>query len=84
MYNDGQVEACVSVYEATMRALEKSLVACRGAKGALDAGLRQAKERSRVVDKAWAYRDAFDGLLDVISRRANPERPQAVGPSAGH
>jgi hypothetical protein len=84
MYNDGQVDACVSIYETTVRALEKSVVGCRGARDALDAGMRQAKERPRAADKAWAYRDAFDGLLDVISRRASLVTPQPVGSSVTH
>jgi len=72
MYNDGEFDACVSIYATTVKALTKSLGGCAAAKQALGAGLREADARRGSVAKAWALRDAFDGILEVIARRAGP------------
>ena len=49
--------------------LQQSVPACGAAKKALMVGVRQAATRKSDVDKAWAMRDAFDGMLDVIERK---------------
>jgi serine protease Do len=72
MYNDGEFDACFSIYETTIKALNKSLGGCAAAKQALGAGLREADARRGSVAKAWALRDAFDGILDLIARRTGP------------
>lgn len=72
MYNDGEFDSCFSIYETTVKALTKSLGGCAAAKQALGEGLREADGRRGSVAKAWALRDAFDGLLEVIARRAQP------------
>jgi len=72
MYNDGEFDACFSIYETTVKALTKSLGGCAAAKQALGAGLREADARRGSVAKAWALRDAFDGILEVIARRTGP------------
>jgi len=72
MYNDGEFDACFSIYATTVKALTKSLGGCAAAKQALGAGLREADARRGSVAKAWALRDAFDGILEVIARRAGP------------
>jgi len=68
LYNQGHFEACFRVYEGTILDLERKLPACAGAKRALAEGRQEAENRSSYSDKAWALRDAFDGLLDVIGR----------------
>jgi hypothetical protein len=72
MYNDGEFDACFSIYETTVKAMTKSLAGCAAAKQALGAGLREADARRGSVAKAWALRDAFDGILEVIARRTGP------------
>ena len=48
------------------------------AKKALMVGVRQAAARKSGADKAWAMRDAFDGMLDVIERKLE-NRPSTTG-----
>ena len=56
-YNRGDFQGCFSTYERTARDLESRLpTACKAA------------AQVRASDKAWAMRDAFDGMLDVIDR----------------
>ncbi len=69
LYNEGNFTACFRIYEAVTLELQRSVPACDGAKKALLAGVREAARRKSDVDKAWAIRDAFDGMLDVIERR---------------
>jgi hypothetical protein len=71
LYNDGQYDACFKIYATTSEALQRTLAGCVGAKSALAAGLREAATRRDAIGKAWALRDAFDGLLDVIARLAD-------------
>ena len=68
LYNDGQFEACFRIYESAIFELERSLTGSQGARKALAAGLAEADLRETFSDKAWALRDAFDGMLDVIAR----------------
>jgi len=69
LYNQGSFEACFRIYEAVTLELQQSVPACGAAKKALMVGVRQAATRKSDVDKAWAMRDAFDGMLDVIERK---------------
>jgi N-methylhydantoinase A/oxoprolinase/acetone carboxylase beta subunit len=48
------------------------LVTTRGVRDALGQGLLRASTMEDFTGKAWAMRDAFDGLLDVISRKLEP------------
>lgn len=68
LYNDGHFEACFRIYEGAVLDLERKLAGCDGPRRALAQGLGEAERRSSYSDKAWALRDAFDGLLDVIGR----------------
>lgn len=70
LYNGGNFEACYHVYEgASLDADRKLGAACRGPKAALAEGRRKAALQSDPSGQAWAMRDAFDGLLDVIRRK---------------
>lgn len=69
LYNDGKLEACYRIYEGAALELQRKLSGCAGPKGALGVGLREAQKRKSYADKAWAMRDAFDGLLDTIERK---------------
>ena len=68
-YNSGDFQGCFSTYERTARDLETRLpTSCRGPTKALASGRAKAATQVRASDKAWAMRDAFDGMLDVIDR----------------
>jgi hypothetical protein len=69
-YNDGDFDACFTTYESTARALEHDVgKTCKGPASALKTGREQAAKRTTSAERAWAMRDAFDGILDVIDRR---------------
>jgi S1-C subfamily serine protease len=69
LYNQGNIEACYRVYEGAILDVSRNVPACGGPNKALQAGLKEAGVRTAYADKAWALRDAFDGVLDVLSRR---------------
>jgi hypothetical protein len=70
LYNQGNIEACFRVYEgAILNLLRNDEKGCRGAETALKKGLERAAGEKTYDDKAWALRDAFDGVLDVIARK---------------
>jgi hypothetical protein len=73
LYNQGNVEACFRVYEGAALSLQRQVSGCAGAKKALMAGISEAGGRREFVDKAWAMRDAFDGLLDLLRRKWGAE-----------
>jgi hypothetical protein len=70
LYNQGNIEACYRVYEGAILDIMRSAPSCAGPSKALSAGLKEAGNRANYTDKAWALRDAFDGVLDVMSRRS--------------
>ena len=70
LYNQGNHEACYRVYAAAALDVNRKLPNCAGPKRALLEGVERADAMSGWVDKAWAMRDAFDGVLDVIHRAA--------------
>ena len=72
LYNDGNHEACYRIYEGAALELEKKVRACGAVKKAMAAGRKRAEGLAHWDDKAWAMRDAFDGLADVIKRRLMP------------
>jgi hypothetical protein len=70
LYNQGNIEACFRVYEgAILNLLGNDKKGCAGAEKALKDGLTRAASEKTYDDKAWALRDAFDGVLDVIARK---------------
>jgi serine protease Do len=76
VYNDGDHEGCYRIYEKTAQGLSDRVSAtCTGSREALQAGLTRAGTKEGFDDKAWALRDAFDGLLDVIKRRVMTTHP---------
>jgi hypothetical protein len=69
LYNDGDILGSYDAYEARARALEMALpAACRGPIEGLATGRRSAAALAGPNERAWAMRDAFDGLLGVIER----------------
>jgi hypothetical protein len=67
IYNSGDPETCFRIYEgAALRLVRDLPVACAGGRSALEDGVKRASTIDSYDDKAWAMRDAIDGLLNVI------------------
>jgi hypothetical protein len=74
LYNGGDFAACYHVYEGAALDLSRRLPkACSGPKRALSQGRERAAKLSEPSAQAWALRDAFDGLLEVVARRMSQE-----------
>jgi hypothetical protein len=70
LYNDGKAAACYHVYDGAASDLVRKLPpACRGPAKALSDAQKRAAPLNDSSAQAWAMRDAFDGLLDVIARK---------------
>jgi hypothetical protein len=70
LYNAGNFGACYHMYEGTAADVARKLgEPCAGPRRALDAGRARAASLDAPSAQAWAMRDAFDGLVDVIERR---------------
>lgn len=68
-YNAGDFQGCYSTYDRAARNIEAALSAsCTGPATALATGRESAQAMVTASDKAWAMRDAFDGLIDVMER----------------
>lgn len=71
LYNQGNFAACYHIYEGAALDVERKLpVQCRGPKRALGDGRTRAARLDEPSAQAWALRDAFDGLFNVIERKA--------------
>ena len=72
-YNEGDIARCYSVYEKAAQRLIDTRDDCPGVQLALRQGLARAQQLQELDSRAWAMRDAFDGLLMVIEKylRAN-------------
>jgi hypothetical protein len=68
LYNRNEIEACFKIYEMTSQRLAKD-AKCQGVREAFKSGLDRAAGMETFSEKAWALRDTFDGMLDVIDRR---------------
>ncbi|MCP3060474.1 serine protease [Myxococcus sp. K38C18041901] len=77
-YNRGDVDGCYRLYARTAERLIATCEAFPGAQRALRDGLSRCAGLQDSDDRAWALRDAFDGLLDVIGRwlQARPPAPR--------
>ena len=70
LYNDGNFAACYHVYEGAALDVERRLPkACKGPQLALATGRATADKLNDPSAQAWAMRDAFDGLTEVLLRR---------------
>ena len=77
LYNTGTkqgYEACYRIYEGTALKFKDS-AHCKGVRAAFGEGLLRAGTLGTYKEKAWAMRDAFDGLIDVAKRwaQAHPQ-----------
>jgi hypothetical protein len=80
-YNRGDVEGCYRIYARTAEQLIDERTDCPGAQRALRDGLLRCTHLADADDRAWALRDTFDGLLDVIQRWLRARPSLAPGPS---
>jgi len=70
LYNAGNADGCYHVYDGAASDLERKLPpACKGPIKALADAQKRAGAMSNPDGQAWAMRDAFDGLLEVIARK---------------
>ncbi|MFZ5439110.1 MAG: S1 family peptidase [Myxococcota bacterium] len=67
-YNEGDVAKCYAVYADAARRIINTRDDCPGVQTALRQGLERAARLQDVDHRAWAMRDAFDGLLMVIEK----------------
>jgi hypothetical protein len=69
-YNRGDFQGCYETYVSTSRDIESDLPkTCVGPITALKTARDKAMKLSSPSERAWAMRDGFDGLVDVIERR---------------
>jgi len=69
LFNQGKLAACYHIYEGAAADLAQRLPrSCSGPKQALSAGRRRAAKLSDPGDRAWALRDSFDGVLELLER----------------
>jgi serine protease Do len=69
LYNEGKVAASYHIYEGAAADLAQRLPrTCGGPKRALSAGQRRAAKLSDPGEQAWAMRDTFDGMLELLAR----------------
>jgi serine protease Do len=70
LFNAGKPDACYHVYDgASADLLRKLPAACRGATKILSDAQRRAAALPEPSSQAWALRDSFDGLLEVLARK---------------
>jgi hypothetical protein len=69
LYNDGDVAGCADAYDQGARDLEEALPpSCSGPTHALAESRAAASKLELPNGRAWALRDAFDGLIEVLDR----------------
>jgi hypothetical protein len=71
-YNQGDHAGCYRMYLGTATDLLSTLPACPGVRTALLAGIVRASVLQTYTERAWAMRDAFDGVLEAYQRRKPP------------
>jgi hypothetical protein len=68
-YNGGNFAGCYQTYVGAALELERRMPkTCGGPVRALEDGRTTASGFGHSSEQAWAMRDAFDGLLDVVAR----------------
>jgi serine protease Do len=69
IYNEGKLDACARVYMGTALELQQ-VQGCQQVKRVLDQAASRARGSSDPATRAWMMRDVFDGVVDVIVRKA--------------
>lgn len=69
LYNQGNFEACFHIYEGAAMDLERRLPKrCAGPRRALGEGRARAAKLDDPSAQAWALRDTFDALFELVAR----------------
>ena len=69
LYNDGDVLGCTDAYEHAAGEIESAMASsCSGPVKAMAEGRAAASKLVLPSARAWAMRDSFDGLVDVLER----------------
>jgi serine protease Do len=84
LYDDGNYSGSYHIYEGAASDLERKLgTSCQRPARTLADGRRRAARLGDPSEQAWALRDTFDGLLDVVRRHgAHNKPPAAPAPAA--
>lgn len=70
LYNDGDFDGCYRAYDSAAQSIERvTQKTCKGPASALKTGRERAAKLTSASARAWAMRDAFDGVLNVIARK---------------
>ena len=70
LFNQGNADACYHMYDGAASDLVRKLPpACKGPAKILHDAQEHAAALADASAQAWALRDEFDGLLDVITRK---------------
>jgi serine protease Do len=82
LYDDGNFAGSYHIYEGAASDLERKLGnSCHRPAKTLADGRKRAARLADPSDQAWALRDTFDGLLDVIRRHGtHGARPPPLPP----
>jgi hypothetical protein len=75
LYNQGDHVGCYRMYLGTATDLVSTLPGCAGVRAALVAGIVRASVLGTYTERAWAMRDAFDGLLEAYGRKKQSASP---------
>jgi hypothetical protein len=84
LYDDGNFAGSYHIYEGAASDLERKLgTNCQRPAKTLADGRKRAARLADPSEQAWALRDTFDGLLDVIRRHgAQNGKPPPAAPAA--
>jgi serine protease Do len=75
LYNNHDFAACFHIYEGASIDVERKIApSCIGPKRALADGRKKASTLKDPSAQAWAMRDAFDGLFDVMLRKIHGQK----------
>jgi hypothetical protein len=83
LYNQRNAQACYRIYSSAALDINRGVAQCEGPRRALLDGIKNADAEESWEDKSWAMRDAFDGVLKVISEQglgAERERESSSKP----
>jgi hypothetical protein len=69
LFDEGNADGCFRILEGAALRAHRRLHGCVGAKKVLIDGVERADRRSAAAEKAWAMRDAFEGLLNVVGKK---------------
>src|SRR5262249_26569284 len=70
LFNSGRAQATYHLFDGSSRQMERALpTACAGPTKVLADARKRAESMADPAQRAWAMRDAFEGLREVVSRK---------------